>query len=313
MIVWNGIEAVDAALGPFVATLGNFDGVHRGHRAILDAAVSLARRSSLRSVLVTFDPHPLEVVAPARMPQRIQTRRQKLRALDAAGLDAVLFVRFDEQLASLDGETFFRDVLDGKLPLSAVRVGRGFRFGRGRSGDLALLERLGRELGFDVAGVDHVVVDGETVSSTAIRRLVVEGEAEHAAKLLGRPFAVEGFVVRGDGRGRKLSFPTANLHVENELLPRRGVYVTETSVLASRHPSVTNVGIRPTFAGEGLVVETHLLECDEDLYGERAEVRFLARLRDERKFAGPDELADQIARDKAAATAFFQGLPEPAR
>ena len=156
-------------------------------------------------------------------------------------------------------------------------------------------------------------IGGETVSSSAIRSAVEAGDVERAARLLGRPFAVEGRVARGEERGRTLSFPTANVDVENETVPRRGVYVTETVALAARHPSVTNVGTRPTFDGGALTVESHLLDFDEDLYGERVEVRFLARLRDERRFSGPDELADQIARDRAAASAWFQRLPEPAR
>lgn len=313
MIVWNGLESVPAGSGPFVATIGNYDGVHRGHRRILDEVTSLAARSGGTSLVVTFDPHPVAVVAPSRAPRLLATRRQKLDALAAAGIDAVLVVAFDAATAALDGEAFLAELLLPRVPLAAVRVGAGFRFGRGRGGDLALLERVGRARGFDVAGVAHVTVDGETVSSSAIRAAVESGDVERAAAMLGRPFATEGEVIRGDGRGRKLSFPTANVAVENELIPRRGVYVTEAMVLAARYPSVTNVGTRPTFGGESLVVETHLLDFDDDLYGERIEVRFLARLRDERRFAGMDELADQIARDRAAAAAFFQRLPEPAR
>ena len=313
MIVWNGLESVPAASGPFVATIGNYDGVHLGHRRILDAVAELAGKSRRPSLVVTFDPHPLAVVAPARVPKLLATRRQKLDAIAAAGIDAVLVVAFDAATAALEGERVLTELLLPRVPLAALRVGAGFRFGRGRDGDLALLRRVGAERGFDVDGVPHVEVSGETVSSSAIRTAVEAGDVERAAALLGRPFAVEGPVSRGDGRGRAMSFPTANVDVENELLPRRGVYVTETIALASRHPSVTNVGTRPTFGGETLVVETHLLDFDDDLYGERVEVRFLARLRDERRFSGMDELADQIARDRAAASSWFQRLPEPAR
>lgn len=313
MIVWNGLESVPSGSGPFVATIGNYDGVHRGHRRILDELTALAAATGLPSLLVTFEPHPIAVVAPQRRPKLLTTRRQKLDAIGAAGVDVVLVVAFDERVAALEPEAFLTELLLPRVPLTAVRVGDGFRFGRGRAGDLALLERVGRERGFGVAGVPHVEVDGETVSSSAVRAAVEAGEVERAARLLGRPFAVEGCVARGDGRGRTLSFPTANLAVENEAIPRRGVYVTETLALAGRHPSVTNVGTRPTFDGGTLVVESHLLDFDDDLYGERIEVRFLARLRDERRFSGPGELADQIARDRAAATAWFQRLPEPAR
>jgi riboflavin kinase/FMN adenylyltransferase len=313
MIVWNGLESVPAGSGPFVATIGNYDGVHLGHRRILDEVTALAAKTRRTSLVVTFDPHPVAVVAPSRMPKLLATRRQKLDAFASAGVDAVLVVAFDAHTAALDGETFLRDLLLPRVPLAALRVGMGFRFGRGRGGDLALLQRVGRERGFDVAGVAHVEVAGETVSSSSIRAAVEAGEVERAAALLGRAFAVEGVVTRGDGRGRTMSFPTANVAVENELFPRRGVYVTETVALAARHPSVTNVGTRPTFGGESLTVETHLMDFDEDLYGERVEVRFLARLRDEKRFSGMEELADQIARDRAAASAWFSRLPEPAR
>ena len=314
MIVWNGLESVPAGSGPFVATIGNYDGVHLGHKRILHEVRSVAAAIGRPSLVVTFDPHPVAVVAPARRPKLLTTRRQKLDAIAAEGIDAVLLVAFDRDVAALDAAAFLSELLLPRIPLAAVRVGHGFRFGRGRAGDLQILERLGGALGFGVAGVPHVDVDGETVSSSAIRAAVEAGEVERAARLLGRPFAVEGSVVRGDGRGRALSFPTANVAVENEAIPRRGVYVTETLALASRHPSVTNVGTRPTFAGGALTVESHLLEFDDDLYGERVEVRFLARLRDERRFESADALADQIARDRAAASAWFQQrLPEPAR
>ncbi len=308
MIVWNGIERVPGATPPVVATIGNFDGVHVGHRAILDSAVAAARRKGLLSVLVTFEPHPLAVVDPGRKPRLLMTRRQKLEALEAAGLDAVLILEFTPEVAALDGEEFFSSHLGARLPLSAVHVGENFRFGHGRAGDLALLRKIGATRGFEVVGVAPVILGQEVVSSSAIRKAVEEGDVERARRMLGRPFAVSGEVVRGEGRGRTLEFPTANVDVENEMVPRRGVYVTEAVVLALRLPSVTNVGIRPTFGGSEMTVETHLIDFEDDLYGERMEVRFLARIRDEQRFTGASELADQIARDRAAAVAFFHNL-----
>lgn len=306
MIVRNGISTWPSDSGPVVATVGNFDGVHLGHRAIVRGVVDEARRLGAASVLVTFEPHPLAIVAPERRPPRIQTRRQRLAALEALDLDEVRVVDFDLRLAALDPGAFFAEVLLPRLSLAAVHVGREFRFGRGRTGDLRTLEEIGRKHGFRVVGVPHVLLDGETVSSSAVRAAVREGDAERARRLLGRPFALEGIVVRGDGRGRRIDFPTANLDVENELLPRRGVYVTETAVAGQRVPSVSNVGVRPTFGGTALTVESHLLDWSGDLVGERLELRFLARLRDERTFSGAEELADQIARDRAAAAAWFQ-------
>ena len=223
-------------------------------------------------------------------------------------MDAVLFLRFDAGLATLSGEEFFSSYLVPGVPLSAVHVGRHFRFGHDRAGDMALLEHIGARSGFGVVGVSQVEEEGETISSSAIRRAVEDGAMERAARMLGRPFAVTGEVVRGDGRGKSLDFPTANLETDGEMIPRRGVYITEVARAASRYGAITNVGVRPTFGASALTVESHILDFEDDLYGERVEVRFLARLRDERRFDGPSELADQIARDRAAAVAYFQSL-----
>lgn len=308
MNVWNALDAFPTGREPNVATLGNFDGVHLGHQAILASVIGAARARSIPSLLITFEPHPLAVVAPSRRPKLLQTRRQKLETLETTGLDAVLILPFDREIAALTGEEFFGSYLGERIRFASVHVGRSFRFGRARGGDLRLLETVGSEHGFSVVGVAPVDVDGENVSSSAIRTAVEGGDVASARAMLGRPFAVTGEVVRGEGRGRKLEFPTANVAVDNEMIPRRGVYVTEVMALASRFPSITNVGTRPTFGGTSLTVESHLIDVDEDLYGERVEVRFLARLRDETHFPGPSELADQIARDRAAASSYFSGL-----
>jgi riboflavin kinase/FMN adenylyltransferase len=308
MNVWNSLDAFPTGREPIHATLGNFDGVHLGHQAILASVIRAARARSAPSLLVSFDPHPLAVVAPTRGPKLLQTRRQKLEALEASGLDGLLILPFDRELAALTGEDFFRAYLAERIRFASVHVGSTFRFGRARGGDIRLLTALGAELGFSVVTVPSVAVDGETVSSSVIRAAIEDGDVAKARAMLGRPFAVTGEVVHGEGRGKALEFPTANIAVENETVPGRGVYVTETVVFASRFPSITNVGVRPTFGGTTLAVESHLIDANEDLYGERLEVRFLARLRDERKFAGPAELADQIARDQAAAISYFSGL-----
>jgi riboflavin kinase/FMN adenylyltransferase len=308
MTVWNALDAFPTGREPTFATIGNFDGVHLGHQAILASVVRAARGRSAPSLLITFDPHPLAVVAPSRGPKLLQTRRQKLETLEGTGLDGVLVLPFDRELAALTGEEFFGKYLAERIRFAAVHVGHNFRFGRARGGDIDLLTSMGAQMGFSVTVVPPVIVDGEPASSSAIRALVEHGDVAKARSMLGRPFALTGEVVRGAGRGRTLGFPTANVAVDNECLPARGVYVTETVAFASRFPSITNVGLRPTFGGTALSVESHLIDVDEDLYGERVEVRFLARLRDERKFAGPEELADQLARDRAAATSYFSGL-----
>jgi len=308
MNVWNGIERVPADLAPVVASIGKCDGVHLGHRAILDRVVAEARRRRVPSLLISFDPHPLAVLAPDRLPPQLQTRRQKIDALEETGLDHLLLLRFDAEVAALDGERFFDGILAPRLRFASVWVGETFRFGHRRTGDLGLLSRIGARHGFEAHGVEPVVVDDEAVSSSAIRRAVAAGDVERARRMLGRPYAIAGEVVAGEGRGQELRTPTANLRTDNELLPGNGVYVTETVALASRQPSVTNVGVRPTFSGGARTLETHLLDFEGDLYGESLEVRFLARLRDEIRFDSPAELGDQIARDRAAAFAYFQGI-----
>jgi riboflavin kinase/FMN adenylyltransferase len=248
------------------------------------------------------------VLAPGRKLRRLQTRGQKLESLERTELGDLLILRFDEALAALSGEEFFQQMLLERVRFAAIHVGENFRFGRGRTGDISLLKRLGTLCGFEVQAVPTLAVDQRPVSSSAIRESLDQGDVATAARMLGRPFAVLGEVVHGDGRGRELGCPTANLALENEIVPAPGVYLTEAVVLASRVPSMTNVGRRPTFdAGSGEpVVETHLLQFDEDLYGERLELRFHARLRDERRFAGADELAAQLAHDRRAAQAYFE-------
>jgi riboflavin kinase/FMN adenylyltransferase len=307
MNIWNGIECYPHDAGHVVATIGNYDGVHLGHRAILDRVVQTARARGLRSLLVSFSPHPLAVIAPERRPRLLQTRGQKLESLQQLGLSDLLILEFTPELAALTAQEFFDRILD--VAFTAVVVGDNFRFGHRRHGDLELLRRIGHARGFEVHGVPPLRADGAVISSSAIREALDAGDVERAARWLGRPYAVAGEVVHGDGRGRELGCPTANLELENEVVPARGVYVTETLALAGRFPSVTNVGVRPTFGGEALTVETHLLGFDDDLYHERVGLRFLARLRDERRFPGSAALADQIARDRAAAEAYFQNRP----
>ncbi len=304
MRIWNGVATYPDA-DPVVASIGNYDGVHLGHQAILERVIDAAQAKGSRSLLITFAPHPLEVVAPERRPRLLHNRRQKLERLEQTGLTDLLLIDFTEEMAALSGEQFFEQVLADRVRFSEIHVGESFRFGRDRSGDVSVLSEIGTRRGFAVQGIPAVQVDGTTVSSTAIRRALLAGNVETARKMLGNPYSVAGEVVHGDGRGRSIQFPTANIELENELVPAAGVYITETSALASRFASVTNVGVRPTFGGDHLIVETHLLDFDEDLYDERLKVRFLARLRKEAQFANVGELADQIARDCAAAQAFF--------
>ncbi len=293
-----------------VGTIGNYDGVHRGQQAILERVVARARAAGRDSAVITFDPHPLRVLQPEAAPPALTTAAQKRRLLAERGVDYLLVVRFTPEVAETPAERFVSEFLAGRLALAAVFVGRRFAFGRRREGDLALLERVGAAAGLETVGVDELTEEGSPISSTRVRQAVAAGRVEEAWRLLGRPFAVEGAVVRGDGRGREIGWPTANMETANELLPGDGVYATRIRAgpRQAARPAVTNVGVRPT-VGEGAarVVETHLLDFEGDLYGEEVEVGFERRLREERRFPSLDELSRQIGRDVEAAREYFAG------
>lgn len=291
-----------------VATVGNFDGIHTGQRRILDLVIGRARETGLGSAVVTFEPHPLSVLRPEEAPPLLTTPTQKERLLEETGIGALVVLRFTPRFSRLPGRRFVRDFLVGKLAVREVYVGSSFSFGRDREGDLSLLQTTGDSFGFAAFGFEEVSLGGEPVSSTRIRAAVATGEVEEAARLLGRPYSLGGIVVRGDGRGRGLGWPTANLAVDNELLPADGVYVTRLHIpaLGESLPSVTNVGTRPTVYDEHpRLVESHVLDFDRDIYGERVELELLLRLRAERKFPSPEALRRQIGQDAAAAREYF--------
>jgi len=289
-------------------TVGNFDGIHLGHQKILRSVVERAQATGTLATTVTFDPLPMKILRPAEAPPLISTLAQRLAGFEELGLAAALVLRFDLELSRLTPEQFVCGILVEQLRLASILVGENFRFGYKQAGDVKLLDELGRRLGFAVEMVPPVVVRGEVVSSTAIRRRVNEGCVERAARLLGRPFVLTGTIRPGTGRGRPVVFPTLNLATEQELLPAIGVYATETQVAGRLHRSATNVGTRPTFDGSGLSVESHLLDFSATLTSGAMEVHFWKRLRDERKFSGPQALRAQIAADLARTRRFFEQL-----
>lgn len=311
---YRTLEAVPPGFGPSALTIGNFDGVHVGHTRILSEVVEIARRQGWRAVALTFDPHPTRVVAPERAPKLLTTLETRLRLLEQAGLDAALVLPFTPEMARWEPSEFLARVVVGALCGRAVAVGGNFRFGRGQSGNVEALREFGGRFGYEVRVVEPVWRRGELVSSSGIRRWIGEGRVDRAGRLLGRPFAVEGRVVRGHGVGARLAVPTLNLAPETEVLPGRGVYITCTLETATgrRWPSVTNVGYRPTFDGTELSVETFLLRPLEGADPERIEVSFWRRLRDERKFETPEDLRAQILRDVARAEGYWRRLePRP--
>lgn len=295
-----------------VVSVGNFDGLHIGHQKILRAVVERARREKAVAAAITFDPHPLKVLRPDVAPQLLMTMAQRLAGFEQMGLDAALIMRFDAALAQLPAEDFVRRVLVETVHAGAILVGANFRFGHKQAGDVALLEQLGKREGFAVEIIPAAMVDGKPVSSTAIRRAIVEGRVEEAATLLGHTFVLTGPIQSGAGRGSKIVVPTLNLAAEQEILPGNGVYATETLLDGVVHRSVTNVGVRPTFDGTGISVESFLLNYSGSAAQGRMEVRFWKRLREERKFDGPESLRAQIVQDIVAAQEFFQQEKRPA-
>jgi riboflavin kinase/FMN adenylyltransferase len=290
--------------------IGNFDGMHLGHQAILQAAVARAREINAVATALTFDPLPQKVLRPETAPLRVSTTEQRLNCFAAMGMDAAVVLPFTLDLAKLTPQEFVDEILVRDLHVRAVFVGENFRFGHKQAGNARMLLLLGAERGFDVVIIPHVVYKSEVVSSTIIRREIAAGDVAHAARLLGRPFTLSGKVVSGTGTGRRFTFPTLNLAPEQELLPARGVYVTRTRIDGESRTrrSVTNIGVRPTFNGSSLSVETHILEPLDEASPARIEVEFWKRLREEKKFSGPEELRAQIAQDIANANKFFTRL-----
>jgi riboflavin kinase/FMN adenylyltransferase len=289
-------------------TIGNFDGVHRGHRAVIDQLAAKARELSVPALVMIFEPQPQELFAPDRVPARLTRLREKLWALNLDAVDRVLCVRFDARFAALTAEAFVERILDGALGARYVVVGDDFRFGARRAGDFDFLARAGRRLGFEVARQATFMLDGARVSSTRVREALEGGHLERAAELLGYPFGIHGRVAHGDRRGRTLGYPTANIHLHRRAVPLLGVFAVRVHGAAEGPvPGVANLGCRPTIAG-GLPVpllEVHLLDFAGDLYGRHVKVEFLHRIREERRFASLEELKAQIARDAAEARGFF--------
>ena len=292
-----------------VLALGNFDGLHRGHRKILDRLRRVAGERRVTSVVMTFDPHPPRVVRPDKAPPLLMTKAQKLEGLAHAGVEGAAIVRFTPELSRWSPEAFVRTVLVEWLRVSEVWVGANFLFGHDRAGNFSLLRALGGRYGFKAEKIDPVRYKDFVVSSTRIRRLVSEARVDEASALLGHPYFIDGMVAKGDARGRTIGFPTANVCSTNELLPPNGVYATTAILDGVVRPSITNIGTRPTVDSSGrTTVETHIFDFDGDLYGTNMRVAFVQRLRDERAFESLDLLKAQIALDCGRARVLFDRL-----
>jgi riboflavin kinase / FMN adenylyltransferase len=312
MLVFRALNDIPADFGPTLVSVGNFDGVHRAHRRVLEEIVTRSRQRSAKAVAVSFEPHPMRILRPDSGLKLLTPASEKLRLLELTGIDAVLPLPFTRDMSLMGPHDFAKVVLRDHLRAVEVHEGFNFHFGHKASGDVSLLKQLGRECGFEVVVYPELRIRGESVSSTRIRALVASGDMRRARALLTRPFSILSTPGRGRGYGLKYTVPTINLARYEELVPRDGVYITRTRVAEECFDSVTNVGNRPTFGAESFAIETHLLNFHPlALTAETPiELSFLARLRDEIKFASVQDLRDQIARDIRKAHRYFRLLRE---
>jgi riboflavin kinase/FMN adenylyltransferase len=311
MQIVRHIDDPGLSLTGSVVTLGNFDGIHLGHQALIGGAVAEAKKLAIPSVVLTFEPHPLKVLAPERAPKMLLAHKDKMQLLQTLGVEIVVIQNFDLSFARLSADEFVRGILVSRLKARKIWVGRDLRFGQGRKGGVAELERWGGELGFAVATVDGILVDGARVSSSRIRQLVMDGHVDAVEPMLGRFHFISGRVVGGHRRGREIGFPTANISTRTEVLPMDGIYATLFHLGERRLLSVSSVGVNPTFGDGPRTVESYILNFTDDIYGEAGQLWVVSRIRSETKFASVDALVSQIHQDVHSAEAILRELNLP--
>ena len=308
-VLYNLDELANKQLRNPVLTIGNFDGVHKGHLSLFNKVKERAALIDGQSVVMTFEPHPIKVMMPENGPPLITPTQQKLKLMEDSGIDVILCVPFTEEFAGISPQSFVKDLLVDRIGIKEIVVGYDYSFGHKRAGDIDLLKKMGDELGFKVHMVDKILLDETVVSSTTVRNLVQDGQLSEAEKLLGRHYQVCGTVVKGKDRGgRLLGFPTANLELVDELTPKLGVYAVKVLIGDKIYNGLTNIGYNPTFGNNVFSVETHILDFSEDLVGKTIRVNFIERLRDERPFKSVEELAQQIKKDTLRARALFKQM-----
>ena len=306
MKIFHGTENANIAR-PTVLTLGVFDGLHLGHQQIMKTVVDRAKAVEAVATAITFDPHPRAVLHPESAPPLLQTLDQRLANFEVLGIEQAIVVPFSREFAAQPAEDFLKNIIHDRLHAREVYLGKGFAFGKDRGGNIELLRKMSAELGFTADEIEEVQLRGMRISSSRIRKLLDEGRVNLARRMLGRPYGVEGVIIRGDRRGHTIGFPTANLKPRNRVIPRYGVYATATLIDGAWRKSITNIGVRPTFESDSdPSIETYIFDFDGDLYGDVLRVRFLYRIRDERKFNGIDELKAQIEKDSAVARNYFR-------
>jgi riboflavin kinase/FMN adenylyltransferase len=307
-MIYRSLAQTPDDFGPCAITIGNFDGAHLGHQRILHRVSALAREEGWKSAALTFDPHPAKLVAPTSAPRLLTTLDERARMILEQGIDEILILPFTPEIAALGPEDFVREILVDKLSARAVLVGANFHFGKRAAGDAGMLEELGERYSFETDIIVPVVWRKRVISSTEIRRAIEAGDISTACRMLGRPYALRGAVVPGEGRGSKQTVPTLNLDTRAEVLPKNGVYVTRTRERGSARewPSITNVGYRPTFDGQTRTIETYLLAPLDAAPPQEISVEFLRRVRDEHKFENAEALKAQILRDVNRAQTYFR-------
>jgi riboflavin kinase / FMN adenylyltransferase len=309
MKLLQSVEELSSVTGPIHLAIGVFDGIHLGHQSVINRAITAAARGGDTSVVLTFHPHPVRVLRPEKAPRLLTSTQHKTVLIEQLGVNALLIQEFSLAFSRTPPRDFVLQLLTHAKRLQTICVGEGWSFGANRSGSVDLLRELAASEGFTLDIVEPVIVDGDVVSSTRVREAVERGELEHAAKLLGRPFTVLGTVTKGNHLGRQLGFPTANLRAHNEQFPPNGVYAVKAWHKTKEYGGVVNIGIRPTLEqtkGER-ILEIHLFDFDQDIYGDEVEVSFLEYLRPEKKFDGLTQLKEQIGRDAAVAREIYQG------
>jgi len=304
MDVITGLKPPPSLPKNTIVTIGNFDGVHLGHQKILLFLVDQAKKRNLYSLVLTFSPHPEEILSKGKIVM-IQTLTQRLKTIEKFGVHGVLVTPFDEQFSNLSSEEFIQKILLNSLKAKEIVIGDNFRFGKNREGGINALQALAPRLGFEAHKIPSVIEGGKIVSSSLIRRSLLEGEIEEANTLLGRYYEIKGNVIKGKARGKVLGFPTANIEAKNDIIPL-GVYISQVRINSETLPAITNAGLRPTFDKEEMQIESYIINFNRNLYGEEIDIIFINKIRDEMKFKSPEELSLQISKDLEQAKTYFK-------
>ncbi|HPU29661.1 MAG TPA: bifunctional riboflavin kinase/FAD synthetase [Syntrophorhabdaceae bacterium] len=305
MKIFYSVNEMDKFPNP-VLTIGNYDGIHIGHRQIIKKVFDLAKKINGTSMLMTFEPHPLSILKPEKLIGRITPFHVKKRIIEENGIEVMIVVNFNDELRQMTPEDFFNKILLDKIGIQALIVGYDFKFGKGGAGNIHTLKTLCESAGIYFESVDAITFEGDKVGSNRIRKLLIEGNVYRASRLLGNWYSIEGRVIKGEGRGNKLGFPTINIETGYEIIPKEGVYITEVELDGKIYPSVTNIGFNPTFEGKRLSIETHIIDFTGDIYGKDVILYFHERIRTEIKFNDVEELKRQIQTDVNSAKLYFK-------